>query len=287
MPQQLLTRRKQAWQQQFKPQVLRGAPLNPSVAAEERYYAALAKLVRRMSEETLEALEKFFETPHAEEYFAQDDTIAAQARILTNALTRKFDGMFADISKPLAEKTVNEASQQSKSSLHLSLKDLSGGLSLKTDILTPEIQEMLSASVTENVGLIKSIASQYLQGVQGAVMRSITTGNGLQDLVPFLKNHEGVTLRRARIIAEDQSRKAFNNLNKARMQAVGIKQFEWLHSAGSLHPRPLHIAYNGKIFDFDNLPVIDPRTGVRGIPGQLINCKCRMVPVLSFAQSAK
>jgi hypothetical protein len=35
--------------------------------------------------------------------------------------------------------------------------------------------------VTENVGLIKSIPTQYLGGVQGAVMRSITTGNGMQD----------------------------------------------------------------------------------------------------------
>lgn len=283
----LLTRRKQAWQQQFKPQILRGGALNPSIAAELRYYNALAKLIVRMSEETLEALQKFFDKPHAEEYFAQDDTIAAQARILTNALTRKFDDLFSAAAKPLAEKTVDDASASSKSSLHLSLKDLSGGLSLKTDIFTPDVQEILSASITENVGLIKSISAQYLQGVHGAVMRSITTGNGLQDLVPYLKSHEGVTLRRARIIAEDQTRKAFNNLNKARMLSIGVKEFEWLHSGGSLHPRPLHIAYNGKIFDLLNPPVIDPKTGVRGIPGQLINCKCRMRPVISFSGNAK
>ena len=48
--------------------------------------------------------------------------------------------------------------------------------------------------MTENVGLIKSIPAQYLNGVQGAVMRSITTGNGMQDLVPYLQKHKGITL---------------------------------------------------------------------------------------------
>ena len=39
---------------------------------------------------------------------------------------------------------------------------------------------------------------------------------------------------------------------------------------------------NGGIFDFDNLPVIDEKTGERGIPGQAINCKCRMRPIVEF-----
>jgi uncharacterized protein with gpF-like domain len=30
------------------------------------------------------------------------------------------------------------------------------------------------------------------------------------------------------------------------------------------------------------LPVIDPRTGERGIPGQAINCRCVMRPLVEF-----
>src|SRR5262249_44803197 len=125
--------------------------------------------------------------------------------------------------------------------------------------------------------------NHYLNGVQQAVMRSITTGNGLKDLVPFLQKHRGITLRRARIIAEDQTRKAFSNISRIRMERVGIKEFEWLHSRGSLHPRKLHIDYSGKTFSFENPPIIEERTGERGFPGQAINCKCRMRPVVRFA----
>jgi len=37
-----------------------------------------------------------------------------------------------------------------------------------------------------------------------------------------------------------------------------------------------------EIFSFDDLPVIDRRSGERGIPGQAINCRCRMAPVIEF-----
>lgn len=279
---QLLTRRKQRWQNQFKPETLRGTALNPSAAAGQRYYDRLEKLIRRMSDDYTRQIKNLFDTEHAQEYFAQDASIAAQAKILTNALTKKFDDLFASVSKPLAEQMANEADKSSSSSLHTSLKQLSGGLSLPTTGLQGPLGDVLSATVTENVGLIKSIASQYLDGVQGAVMRSITTGNGLQDLVPFLEKHEGITLRRARFIAHDQTRKAFNNLNKGRMQRVGVQKYEWLHSGGSAHPRREHIEMSGNVYSFDDPPVIDSKTGERGIPGQLPGCRCRMVPVISF-----
>jgi uncharacterized protein with gpF-like domain len=39
---------------------------------------------------------------------------------------------------------------------------------------------------------------------------------------------------------------------------------------------------DGKIFSFDDLPIIDRKTGERGIPGQAINCRCTMTPVYEF-----
>jgi len=66
------------------------------------------------------------------------------------------------------------------------------------------------------------------------------------------------------------------------MEKVGVKKFKWLHSGGGQKPRKDHIEMNGNIYSFDDLPVIDKRTGERGIPGQAINCRCRMAPVIEF-----
>lgn len=279
----LLTQRKQRWANTFKPNVIKGNTLNPNAAVEARYYDKLAKLIDRMTANVEKQIKSLFKDTTAKEYFAADASISSQARILTNALNKKFNDLFADVAKPTAEQVAEQSDKASNAAVKSSIQQLSGGLQMSTAILqSGSLNEILNATVTENVSLIKSISQKYLSNVQGAVMRSITTGNGLQDLVPFLEKQKGITLRRARMIASDQTRKAFNGLSKGRMQAVGIKKYEWLHTAGSNHPRKEHIRMSGNIYRFDEPPVIDENTGERGIPGQLPNCRCRMKPVLDF-----
>lgn len=280
----LLTKSKKKWAIQFKPKILRGTALNYNISDGMRYKQKLDRLIKLMTQDVEKQLKKLFETDYAEAHFAQDASISSQARILTNALIKKYNDLFAEASKPIAESVANNADKSSATSLHLSLKDLSGGLSIKTSSISPEVIEILNATTIENVALIKSISQQYLSGVQQAVMRSITVGGGLQDLVPYLQKSKEITERRARMIALDQTRKAFNNINKGRMDKLGIKEFEWLHSGGSNEPRKKHIAMSGKIFSLDNLPIIDDNTGERGIPGQAINCRCRMLPVIKFEE---
>jgi SPP1 gp7 family putative phage head morphogenesis protein len=276
----LLTKKKQTWAKQFKPKnAVKGTPLNPNVGEQAIYSAQLERMTIKMVDETTRRVIKLF---RQDPNFAQDASTASQARILMSELTKKFTQLFNSNAKPVAKKMVERENRSSKRSMHTSLKQLSGGLSIKTDVMTPEIKDIMSASVQENVGLIKSIPQEYLGKVQGAVMRSISSGNGLADLVPFLEKQKGMTKRRARNIALDQTRKAYNGINRGRMQAIGVKQYEWLHTAGSQKPRPQHIAMSGNIYSLDDPPVIDDNTGERGIPGQLPNCKCRMVPVIKF-----
>lgn len=282
----LLTRRKEKWVGQRRPAQIRGGVLNNPAILELRYYQKLDALIERMTAQIEKQLKGFFDEPHAEEYFdaSQDASVSSQARILTNALLRKFNSLFAANAPDLAEHHTAAVNKASSSSVHTSMQELSGGLSLPTAAITSDMSEILTATITENVSLIKSISSQYLTGVQGAMMRSITTGNGLADLVPYLEKQKEITKRRARMIAQDQTRKAYNNLNRGRMEGLGLKKFEWLHTGGSSHPRRLHIELSGKIFSFDDPPVIDENTGERGIPGQAINCRCRMRPVIDFGE---
>lgn len=280
-----ISQRKENWARSHKPEHLLGAPLNPNVSDAVRYKRKLDKLINVMTSTVEKELKKLFKTDTAKEYYANDDSISSQARILTNALIEKFNGMFASLSKPLAENMVSDASKSSAISLHSSLKELSGGLSIKTSSLSPETIDILNASTTENVALIKSISSQYLNGVQQAVMRSITMGGGLQDLIPYLQKSKEITYRRAKVIAYDQTRKAFNSISIGRMNSLGVKEFKWLHSGGSNAPRKLHIELSGKIFSLADPPVIEDNGKgkvTRGLPGQLVSCRCRLMPIVKF-----
>jgi SPP1 gp7 family putative phage head morphogenesis protein len=281
MTKPLLTKKRHAWATQRKA-IMKGGILHNNAALGDRYARSIKKLVKQMTDKTNREIEKLFKTDSANKHFGQDASIASGARILMNSLTDQFNQLFAMSAKPLAERMVNDANKSSQSMLYSSLKDLSGGLSIKTKVTTPEMREIMTASVAENVNLIKSIPQQYLQKVTGSIMRSITTGSGLMDLKTDITKYDGMTERRAENIALDQTRKAYNSINAKRAQKVGIEKFEWIHSGGGLHPREDHIALDGQIFSYDDLPIIDENTGETGLPGQAPNCKCTQRPIIDF-----
>jgi SPP1 gp7 family putative phage head morphogenesis protein len=270
--------------------VLHGKRLNYNVGIQQKYSHKLRKLVRKMTQETEKRLLKIFKGDPAYQYFEHqkkiavtDDTIYNQSRNILKELNDKFKRLFNLHAKPAAENMLNNTITVSATSLNSSLKMLTG-LSIGVDFIPKGLNQVIKASIAENVSLIKSIPDQYFSDLNNAVMRSITTGNGLKDLYPFIKKYNGQTERRAKNIAYDQTRKAYNQINKQRMMAVGFKKFKWLHSSGSQHPRALHIAMNGKVYSFNDLPIIDENTGEHGIPGQAINCKCTMTPVYEFGK---
>lgn len=248
-----------------------------------------------MTRETKEQVIELFKSDVAERFkeqqqrAASDASIAGKATKLMKDLMSRFETLFSLKSKKLAVSMVEGAKATSKTSLASSLKELSGGLSIKTSLVPKGMEDVMQASIEENVSLIKALPGEYLNKVTGTVMRSITSGISIGALTQQIQKYAGQTERRAKNTALDQVRKAYNNLNKQRLQAVGVGRFEWLHSGGGQHPRKSHQAMNGKIFSFDDLPVINKEqvdagseAPVRGIPGQAINCGCTMNPVIEF-----
>jgi SPP1 gp7 family putative phage head morphogenesis protein len=283
-PRRLLTKAKAA-RVAGRKAIVRGKPLNPPAATAAKYSASLHRLVDAMTEIARKDIEAFFARPATQAHFAQDESVSYAASRLVSALEKKFAALFDRRAEGLSEWLVNSVNKASTSSLHASLQEMSGGLSMKTSVLNGQMRESLSAATAQNVGLIKSIPEQYLHNVEQAVLRSVTTGNGLADLQPMLEAQAGITKRRAKMIAEDQTHKIYSAINRQRMDALGLTQFEWLHSGGGKHPRELHVSYSGKVFKFSEPPVIDERTGETGLPGDAPNCRCKMIPVLSSSEA--
>lgn len=287
-----LTKKRAKWVKN-RDVVLRSPRLVYNAAQQERYVKALERLVKQMAAETRKQLMRLFKGEISNDFFenqkkleAMDASFASQARILLNSLARTFEGFFNIKAKSLADTMVKGMTQTSASTVHNALKELTGGLSLKTSIVSAGQEEVTTALITENVSLIKSIPEQYLKDVTGSVMRSITTGRGLADLVPDLQKYEGITYRRAKNIALDQTRKAYNSINRQKLLDNGIKEFDWVHSGGGLHPRESHIDIDGMRFSFKNVVAEQAALGVpkadRGMPGEPINCKCSMRAVIVF-----
>lgn len=191
-------------------------------------------------------------------------------RKLSRRWQRVFDKLAERWSQRLAEKVL----QQSDSTLAAGIKG--EGFAVKFTMTEP-MREAYQAVIGENVGLIKSIASEHLTQVEGLVMRSVARGRDLGTLTKELQARYGVTKRRAALIARDQNNKATSVMTSARQKSLGITEGIWKHSLGGKHPRPSHLESNGKTFQLDKGMYLD---GKWVMPGEEINCRCTWQPVV-------
>lgn len=257
----------------------KGGVLNYPAGVQSRYAAELGALTGQLIAQVERDIIKLWRN-HS--FGAEDASPASQARITVSALTKKFTDLFSRRAASVVDGIMKQIDKATTSALHSSLKEASGGLSLKTSAMDPRTREIFKAAALESTSLIKSIPEEYLGKVSKFVFRSITDPNvGLDKLQENLERIGGMTKRRAQLIALDQTRKTFSSVNAAKAQALGVKRFEWIHSGGGSHPRTQHQDWDGQIFSYDNLPVDDDFGPV--LPGIAINCRCKARIVL-FAE---
>lgn len=276
-----LTNKRKAYVDQRASGVLVGQPLRYPAGVAERYQRELDKMIRIMTrayEREMNALWKELSP------ITTDASLASQSKLALNRLKKRFAKLFNDTAPSITDRMLGGVDKASASSLKTSLKELSGGITLKTDIMPAALKESIKAATIENVALIKSIPDQYHQRIEGAVMRSIQQGGeGRKTIMNELANIGGMSVRRAKIIAEDQTRKATTAANTERVKALGIKKFKWLHSRGGVDKRPKHVAASGNIYSYDDPPRIGDK-GEQVLPGQAINCRCIAVPVVTWGE---
>lgn len=272
-------------------QIIRGGKLNANAGIEAWYMGELEKLSRAMTRECARELKKLYAQEDEQIKFAEDAGISSQMRIKLNYLQKKYGDKFAEKSKELSKKLLTKLIAYSWVALNAAVKQISPELKARKR-LTPEEDEAAKAAIFENVNLIKSIPNQYFKEITGVISRAILGGQGVESITRHLEHYEGVTHRRAKNIARDQTHKTYEALSLRRARTLGFTHFEWIHSGGSQQPRSYHMrahpsGLNHGIFRIDEPPVIDPNTGTRGFPGDLPNCHCTMRPVLKFEDEEK
>lgn len=286
--------------------IIKGKPLNFNVGLQKWYVKELVKLVDDLTKEVYEELKPLYKEYKEQITFTQDASISSQTRIKINSLRDLFEKKFKDRGKTFAERMVRKTNRYANKTFWQTMNDMfktqdeikkAGGFLMKGSVVSPEKEEVIKALIYENTSLITNIQTHYFEQITGAVMRSITSGLGVGHIEDELNKYRGMTKRRARNIALDQTRKAYNSINLRNMQDAGVQKAEWVHSGGSQRPRTYHQTkwdgvsglkdgkpngLNGFIFRLDNPPVIDLKTGERGTPGQLPYCHCRMAAVVEF-----
>ena len=286
----ILSDTRELWAEQRGGATFEGSAARVNVKIRNDYDAKLKALAKRMAKDYERQIKKTFSEEVEGKAF---DSLSGQIGITLNELKTKWGGIFNKFSNIEAKKFISRLNKNVTLSAHNSLRELTKKTTIKTPDYTPEMQDLLRASIKQNVSLIKSIGEDYHNQVESLVFRSITTGGaGAGGIGKAIKANMAMMAsisdygfkagNRASFIAQDQTSKLTSAFNGARMQSVGVEEFKWLHSKGGAEPRELHLKYDGQIFRYDDPPVIDERTGERGLPGVAARCRCVAVPIVKI-----
>lgn len=252
-----------------------GATLSTPRSAEVDYRNALFALTKKLGLSTRAVADAIREGKSHEAVMA-----------LLRSEIAKSKAIFDQAAKNLPNKTFSALSDQTKAQAENMIKKALGvDFAMITD--NPEVGEALNGAVMQNAQLITNMSTEHWTRVSQIVTDNYA-GRLDGGLISNLMDATGITKRRAKLIARDQTAKMASDLNRIRQQNVGIESYIWRTSRdtrvvgtpGGLYPKGSrahgnHYAREGKEFRWDDPPA-------DGNVGTSINCRCTGAPVLNL-----
>lgn len=269
-------------------------PFHANVGVRAWYYAQLDKLLTAMTRDAVQTIGETYAEAPPTFGFAQDAkkrrspaataaavhvvkrTAAARTpKLLQQALakwggvwTSRFDKLSVDVATIFANKAKKTAEMQMRAAFR------KAGFTVKFKPTSNSVAAYESV-IAENVGLIKSIPSQYLTDVQSSVWNSVMVGGDLDTLSRTIMKKYGIARKRAALIARDQNNKAKAVIENVRRMDLGLEEAIWQHSGGGKVPRPSHLKAGQDHVRYKLAKGwYDPDEGKWIWPGVLINCRC-------------
>lgn len=133
---------------------------------------------------------------------------------------------------------------------------------------------------------IKSFTEKEIKELRADMKSAVFSGNRYESVVKKIQTSYGVTARKAKFLARQETSLLMTKFKESRYTDAGVKEYRWKCVSGSkLHPvRPWHKALEGKIYRWDTPPVTTkPGEPLRrNNPGQDFNCRCMALPIVRF-----
>lgn len=250
-------------------------PVWPNAGIEADYRRRLKKLIKEMADSA--------EYWIAAAYKANEPAVLASDELPATALKRamrklagRWQKEFDELAPKLAAHFAKSAANRSDAALRQILRE--AGFTVKFQA-TRAVQDILQATIAENVSLITNIPEQFFTGIEGAVYRSVTAGRDLASLTKELHERYGIEQRRAAAISLDQNNKVTSAITRARRIELNLFEADWMHSHAGRKPRPAHVKMSGKRFDIRK-GMWDDHEKKWVQPGQLVRCRCSSRPVI-------
>lgn len=144
-------------------------------------------------------------------------------------------------------------------------------------------------SLAEKNPAIQPISEQYFDFLKESMLKNGENGHAIyKDILTI----PGQTKKSAGLICRFEDSVLQVRLQVENYKRLRITKAKWL-GAVSVSPCQYHCkkwdgkseppnGLNGYIFDPQNPPVADLETGERALPGELLGCRCVLIPIIEF-----
>ena len=174
--------------------------------------------------------------------------------------------------------TFNKAFEQTVKGLNKKFEEGIEGIVIAPEF-TPEMVKNITEQYSDNMNLyIKGWTEKSIKRLRGRVLVNTFEGNRAEHLVRELEHDYNISFNKAKFLARQETSLLMSQFREERYKSCGITKYRWI-TAGDERVRPYHKRLNGKIFTWDNPPVVD-EMGNRAAPGQPYGCRCLASPIL-------
>ena len=143
-----------------------------------------------------------------------------------------------------------------------------------------KISEKVSKDYVYNMNYwVKKWEVKNIIEMRKEVADMVQKGKRIDEVAKYFEKRWKIAKNKAYFLAFNESHLASSVIEATQYQKLGCTQFEWGRST-AIEKRKLHKEYYGKIFSFDNPPIIDEELGIKGLPRQIWNCQCQIIPVV-------
>lgn len=176
------------------------------------------------------------------------------------------NSLLGSLNATLVKKSEKYINEKFKKDLNINMAKIDGSA------VNNNIKEMIYA---QNADLITSIPQEILERFKQSIYNNVATGN-LQALENEFKTIAGISERRAKTLARDQTAKMLEAINITNQKNLGIEYYMW-RTAGDERVSTGyggHKQLEGKIYRYDSPEAIIDSYGNKGHPAQRVNCRC-------------
>ena len=145
-------------------------------------------------------------------------------------------------------------------------------------VTSRETAARVAAWQIEAASYIVALPDEAVTRLERMMVTRFTDGSRVETIAAAFSEQLGVTDRHARLLARDQTAKLNAAVAREDFAAAGIGSYVWSTSDDD-RVREDHAELDGTEHRWDDPPIADARTGQRGHPGEVVQCRCVALPV--------